>query len=91
VTLHAFDTTVERRGQEVTVTVPIYSTEPGVVTASAPGCTFPDGNTVVVPGTRTWALDNSDGNAAAAFGGALGNTWANYSNYAYFLKIDQAR
>ena len=57
-TLHAFDTTVERRGQEVTVTVPIYSTEPGVVTGSAPGCTFPDGNTKVIAGTRTHSAKN---------------------------------
>ena len=89
-TVHSVDQ-ARRSNEAVTVTVPIYSTEPGVVTASAPGCTFPDGADVVIAGTRTWALDNSDGNAAAAFGGALGNTWANYSNYAYFLKIDQAR
>ena len=54
-TLHAFDTTVNRiPGTEVTVTVPIYSTEPGIVTAAAPGCTFPDGESVVIAGTRTW-------------------------------------
>ena len=39
---------------DVIVTVPIHSTEPGTVTASAPGCTFPDGETVVIAGTRTW-------------------------------------
>ena len=89
-TLHAFDTTVNRiAGEEVTVTVPIYSTEPGTVTASAPGCTFPDGETVVIAGTRTYSLDNLRGGEGAAFGGAAGNAWANYSNYAYFLKIDQ--
>ena len=53
-TLHAFNTTVERRGQDITVTVPIYSTEPGTITAAAPGCTFPDGANVVIAGTRTW-------------------------------------
>ncbi len=63
-TLTAFNTTVERRGQEVTVTVPIYSTEPGTVTAAATGCTFPDGADVVIAGTRTWRarnMANTDG------------------------------
>ena len=53
--LHVFDTDVTRKTNEaVTVKVPIYSTEPGVVTGSAPGCTFPDGNQVTIAGTRTW-------------------------------------
>jgi len=70
-TLHAFDTTVSRKtGEEVTVTVPLWSSEPGILTAAAPGCTFPDGNTKVIAGTRTWRtlnyqyLQATKGNAA---------------------------
>ena len=47
------------------VTVPIYSTEPGTVTASAPGCTFPDGNQVTIAGTREYRLDGGGGNYLA--------------------------
>ena len=54
-TLTAHPVTVSRRSNEaVTVTVPIYSTEPGTVTASAPGCTFPDGNQKAIVGMRAW-------------------------------------
>ncbi len=69
--LIAHNITASRKtGEEITVVVPITSSEPGVVTASAAGCTFPDGDTVTIPGTRVWALNNSrrtDGwNAPAA-------------------------
>ena len=65
-TLHAFDTTVERiPGTEVTVRVPIWSSEPGTVTASAPGCTFPDGETVVIAGTREYRPDGRGGDYLA--------------------------
>ena len=68
-TLHAFDTTVNRiPGTDITVTVPIYSTEPGTVTATASGCTFPDGETVVIAGTREYRLDGRGGDYLAISG-----------------------
>ncbi len=64
--LTAFPITAKRKpGEDVTVTVPIYSTEPGTVTASASGCTFPDGETVTIPGTREYRLDGRGGDYLA--------------------------
>jgi hypothetical protein len=64
--LTAFPITAKRKpGEAVTVVVPIYSTEPGTVTASAPGCTFPDGNTKVIAGTREYRLDGRGGDYLA--------------------------
>ena len=84
-TMHAFDTTVNRiPGTEVTVTVPIYSTEPGTVTASAPGCTFPDGNTKVIVGTRTRG-NMGNGGQYLARAGAEGN---GRSDCTFFIKVD---
>jgi hypothetical protein len=53
--LHGFNVTDTRKfGETKIVTVPIWCENPGIITVSAPGCTFPDGNTVTIAGTRTW-------------------------------------
>jgi len=60
--LHVFDTDVTRKtNEDVIVKVPIYSTEPGILTGSASGCTFPDGATKEITGTRTWARGIAQG------------------------------
>jgi hypothetical protein len=66
----------------------VTSDNPGVVSLTyGAGLTGPA--SVTIEGTRVFELNNFRGGEGAAFGGAAGNAWANYSNYAYFIKIDQ--
>ena len=87
-TITASPLSLTRRNAAVSASAWFHTTDPGEFDVDYPdGITGPP--TVTAAGTRVWTLDNSRGGEGAAFGGAAGNAWANYSNYAYFLKIDQ--
>lgn len=64
--LHGFNITDTRKfGETKIVTVPIWCENPGIITVSAPGCTFPDGDTVTIAGTREYRLDGRGGDYLA--------------------------
>lgn len=86
-TLVAHNITANRKtGEEITVTVPIYSSEPGVITASASGCTFPDGATATIPGTRTYHMDGFNGDYLLA-----PNVGQTRSDVTWFFEVDWSR
>ena len=54
-------TFTRKANEDKTVEVFFNSTEPGTVTAAAPGCTFPDGAEIEIEGTRVWRMNNRAG------------------------------
>jgi len=85
--LTAFPITAKRKpGEDITVVVPIYSTEPGTVTAAAPGCTFPDGADVVIAGTREYRLDGQGGDYLA-----IPSVGQERTDCSIYIKVDLAR